>query len=270
MKRNKQTGFTLIEIAIVLLIVSILLGYTVALFPIQQELKQYRAANQKMDEVIEALVGFAQVNGRLPCPDTSGGGGTIDGQEDTADAFDNVTGLLPVDGIIDGCLAYSGFIPAGAIGINGDFDASRRLLDPWGQPYRYHVSNINAALPAFDLVSPNGVREEGMSNVAPDLIVCDTSLNATATNTTCSEVGVAGNIVVAGVAVVIVSTGKDVGLVASNIQVENTDDFHNGANDKVYALSTRSDVAGAQYDDVVKWTSTSMIFSKMIEAGQLP
>ena len=264
MKRNKQTGFTLIEIAIVLLIVSILLGYTVALFPIQQELKQYRAANQKMDEVIEALVGFAQVNGRLPCPDTSGGGGTIDGQEDTADA-------LPADGVIDSCLAYSGFIPAGAIGINGDFDASRRLLDPWGQPYRYHVSNFNAAaLPAIDLVTPNGVREEGISNVVPDLIVCDTSLNATATNTTCSEAGVAGNIVVAGVAVVIVSTGKDVGLVTSNIQDENTDDFHNGANDKVYTLSTRSDVAGAQYDDVVKWISTSIIFSKMIEADQLP
>ena len=44
--RNNQTGFTLIEIAIVLLIVTILLGYTVALFPRQQELKQYRAVEQ--------------------------------------------------------------------------------------------------------------------------------------------------------------------------------------------------------------------------------
>ena len=61
-----QKGFTLIEIAIVLLIVTILLGYTVALFPKQQEIKRYRDVDREMDQVIAAIVGFAQVNGRLP------------------------------------------------------------------------------------------------------------------------------------------------------------------------------------------------------------
>jgi prepilin-type N-terminal cleavage/methylation domain-containing protein len=37
-----ESGFTLVEIAIVLLVVAVLLGYTVALFPKQQELKKYR------------------------------------------------------------------------------------------------------------------------------------------------------------------------------------------------------------------------------------
>ena len=37
-KSFNQSGFTLVEIAIVLLIVAILLGYTVAMFPRQQEL----------------------------------------------------------------------------------------------------------------------------------------------------------------------------------------------------------------------------------------
>ncbi|MDH5356349.1 MAG: type II secretion system GspH family protein, partial [Gammaproteobacteria bacterium] len=92
--RIEQKGFTLIEIAIVLIVVSILLGYTVALFPKQQELKQYRAVEQEMDQVIAAIVGFAQVNGRLPCPaiPTSGGiedgGGTID--------CNNYGGFVPV------------------------------------------------------------------------------------------------------------------------------------------------------------------------------
>ncbi|MCP4470276.1 MAG: type II secretion system protein, partial [Gammaproteobacteria bacterium] len=66
--KSTQSGFTLVEIAIVLLIVTILLGYTVAMFPRQQQLKQYRALDRQMDEVIEAIIGFAQVNGRLPCP----------------------------------------------------------------------------------------------------------------------------------------------------------------------------------------------------------
>jgi prepilin-type N-terminal cleavage/methylation domain-containing protein len=74
----KQSGFTLVEIAIVLLIVTILLGYTVALFPSQQKLKQYRAVDRQMDEVMEAIIGFAQVNGRLPCPAIPNSGGVED------------------------------------------------------------------------------------------------------------------------------------------------------------------------------------------------
>jgi len=79
MMNARQNGFTLVEIAIVLLIVSILLGYTVALFPRQQELKQYRDVDRKMDEVIAAIVGFAQVNGRLPCPAIPNSAGVEDG-----------------------------------------------------------------------------------------------------------------------------------------------------------------------------------------------
>ena len=52
-----ESGFTLVEIAIVILIVAILLGYTVALFPKQQELKKYRAVEKEMDEIIAAIVG---------------------------------------------------------------------------------------------------------------------------------------------------------------------------------------------------------------------
>lgn len=257
-----QAGFTLIEIAIVLLIVAILLGYTVALFPIQQELKQYRQVEKEMDEIINHLIGFAQINGRLPCPDTSGGAGpgVIDGQED--------------DTILGGCEAYSGFLPGMTLGINGDFDVNRSLLDPWGEPYRYYISDVNTsgAFPAIDLVSANGIRNEGVANVAPDLNVCTTSLNLTATNSTCAEPGVLGANVVTGVAVVLISTGKDQGRAAgiSPIQAENLDDFHDGSNDKVFTSSTRSDLNNFEFDDVVKWISTNQLFTKMIEADQLP
>lgn len=269
-----QKGFTLIEIAIVVLIVSILLGYTVAFIPRQQELKQYRQADQEMDEIINRLIGYAQINGRLPCPDTSGGGGTIDGREDTDDSINNVTGAVGTDTIIDDCLAYFGFLPRATIGISGNFDGSGRLLDPWGQPYLYHVSNVNAdsdadplTAAALDLVSPNGIREEGMISVAAnaDLFICADSI-AIGVDLTCD----AGELLVSGVAAVIVSTGKDIGQVASAIQNENIDDLHNGTNDKVYTRSTRSDVGGAEYDDLVKWISPNLLFSKMIEADQLP
>lgn len=282
MKIRLQQGFTLVEVAIVMLIVAILLGYSVAMFPVQQDLKKYRKLDRDMDDIVAHLIGFAQVNGRLPCPDTDGdfnslGAGTIDGQEDWDDYIDNVdTGGLPPptsDGIIDSCKGFSGFLPAGTLGLTGAIDTLGRLLDPWGQPYRYHVAPVDADSDAdadtfagFDLVSPNGIGEEGLSNVDPNLFICTDSNNA-GNDTACD---LSGTIIVNNAAAVIISTGKDIGQVASSIQTENLDDFHDGTNDRVYTFSTRSDVSGAEYDDGVRWISPNVLYSKMIEAGQLP
>ena len=251
MLSRRQTGFTLVEIAIVLLIVTILLGYTVAMFPLQQELKQYRKLDSEMDDIIGHLIGFAQVNGRLPCPDTA------------------------ADGLVDACKAYSGFIPTSTLGINGSIDQNGNLLDPWGQPYRYIVSNLDqdfdavaASFAGIDLVTPNGIRQEGLSNIVPNLFVCNDSDNASAADDDCTDVSAAN--VAANVAAVIVSSGRDRGQAASNIQDENRDDFHDGTNDHVYTSSTRNDTAANLYDDRVRWISRNVLFTKMIQAGRLP
>ncbi len=275
MKRGVQNGFTLVEVAIVLLIVSILLGYTVAMFPVQQELKQYRKVDAEMDDILEHLIGFAQINNRLPCPDTngdvngSGTNGVIDGQEDPDDVIDNVSGVGVGDGIFDSCKGFYGFLPVGTLGMNGNIDAQGRLLDPWGLPYRYHVSDVDfGGLPATDLVSPDGIGEEGLSNVTPDLFVCDDSDNSSGADLNCAAVS--ANAIIGNAAVVIFSSGKDRSQIASNIQDENRDDFQDGTNDKVYASTTRSDAAGTEYDDIVRWISPNVLYSKMVEAGQLP
>ena len=263
--RSTQSGFTLIEIAIVLLVVAILLGYTVAMLPVQQELKQYRHANAEMDSIIEHVIAFAQVNGRLPCPDTStdtdGVANSIDGEEDPhADAT-------------VGCEAFFGFLPARTLGINGKYNAAGVLIDPWGSGYRYAVSNADRdgvngdGRP--DLVTGNGIRDEGLAAVDPDLQICSDSDTA-GPDLTCATVS--GIPVIENVAVVIVSLGKDFDLPAppnpptSPIQQENVDDFHVGTNDKVYISSPRRD----DYDDVVKWIPRSLLFSRMLAADQLP
>jgi len=112
--RGYQTGFTLVEIAIVLLIVTILLGYTVALFPRQQELKQYRAADQEMEEIIAAIIGFAQINGRLPCPAITDSGGLEDG-----------------GGTVN-CFNYGGFVPVNTLGLTGDINPDFFSYRPMG------------------------------------------------------------------------------------------------------------------------------------------
>lgn len=254
--KQGQKGFTLVEIAIVLLVVTILLGYTVALFPVQQELKQYRQANNEVNGAIEHLIAFAQINGRLPCPDTSAGASSIDGREDR-------------NGVND-CHAYFGFLPGRTLGILGDYDDNGVLLDPWGQGYRYAVSPVDTSVDGdFDLVTANGVRNEGVAAVVPnlDLFICDDSATL-GTHADCTAA--ASNEVMRSITAVIISQGKDRGTVASNIQAENVDDFHDGTNDKVYIFASQSDKAGSEFDDVVKWLSSNLLFSRMIAAEQLP
>lgn len=254
----RQTGFTLIEIAIALIIVAILLGYAVAMLPLQQELKQYRSVEKEMDLIVEELIAFAQVNGRLPCPDTSGdiygtGAGSVNGLEDREGDFD--------------CKAFFGFLPARTLGMNGDYLPDGTLVDPWGLGYRYAISDADVGNDgAIDLVTANNVRDEGIENVAPnlDLVLCDDS-TIVDFQTTCAAAG--GSDVIDGVAVVIISLGREHEIpAASVIQGENLDDFHDGTNDKVYIKSARRD----DYDDVVRWISPNLLFSRMIQADQLP
>lgn len=246
----RQRGFTLIEIAIVLLLVVILLGYTVAMFPVQQELKQYRTAEREMDLIVGELIAYAQVNGRLPCPDTTG-----DGEENRVGTND--------------CTGFFGFLPARTMGINGKYDTNGLLVDPWSSGYGYAVSEFNANIAGggnadIDLVTANGIRDEGLANVVPDLFVCDDS-GVLGNHLDCAAAG--SNQVAGNVAAVVVSLGKDLDIPAtSNIQAENLDDFNDGTNDKVYISASRRD----DYDDVTRWISTNLLFSRMIEAGQLP
>jgi len=276
-KMNHQSGFTLIEIAIVLLIVGILLGYTVALLPVQDDLKRYRQVEQDMDRIVAALVGFAQVNGRLPCPDTSVGGGTIDGSEDQIDTWNVPGGVAGTDGTMDACDSYYGLLPKVTLGINGGADANNNLIDPWGQPYRYAVTDVNADVAGsldtiIDFVTQNEIRNEGLPAFIvgaspPDLVICNTAPAAAGNETDCDN---AVEEVFINAVVVIVSTGKFFNA-RSNIEAENLESLHSATpNDTVFIETTRTDSTGAEFDDVIRWITPAELFTKMIAAEQLP
>jgi prepilin-type N-terminal cleavage/methylation domain-containing protein len=287
-KSRYESGFTLIEIAIVLLVVAILLGYTVALFPRQQELKQYRAADKEMDEIIGAVIGFAQVNGRLPCP-----------------SIPNSIGLESGGGDAN-CFRYGGFVPVNTLGLIGRLNGDSLLMDPWGNPYRYYVSASDFdSNDQHDFVWNEEMRSVGLIDSEPadgyidldgQFVICDQgggTLNQVCDSPANTVFGRAdsGTGPFAGAPFVLVSHGKDWNqgdptgdqLVNMGASLSKTHlSMPDGPTTNEYRLKNiggsppettfvkRLTGQGDGFDDIVKWVSPSTLFSKMIEADQLP
>lgn len=97
-RRHRTSGFTLIEIAIALLVLAVLATF-LAIPTVSKIDEEKRIETQKNLEAIrEALIGFAAINGRLPCPDyrndpTAAAYGTEDC--DTLHIKPNQEGYLP-------------------------------------------------------------------------------------------------------------------------------------------------------------------------------
>ena len=68
---RKNGGFTLVEMAVVLVIVGLMLGGLIGPISAQMEQRSYLETRQRLGEIKEALLGFAILNGRLPCPSTT-------------------------------------------------------------------------------------------------------------------------------------------------------------------------------------------------------
>lgn len=91
-KQTRHHGFSLIEIALVLVIVGLALGGIVSAIGPQLENKRINETQKALEEVKDALIGFAIVNGRLPRPATS----ATNGVEAAGCATEALcTGLVP-------------------------------------------------------------------------------------------------------------------------------------------------------------------------------
>ena len=67
---KKHTGFSLLEMVIVLAILGVLIAGIVGPLATRFEQKQRQETFAKLDVIKDAIYGFVITNGRLPCPDT--------------------------------------------------------------------------------------------------------------------------------------------------------------------------------------------------------
>lgn len=237
---RQHAGFTLVEIAIVLVIFGLVLS--ALLLPLQAQRDQafLVQTNATLDNARQALLGFAQRNGRLPCPATNLGTATF--PDDTGTANPNASGA---------CTRLVGFLPAATLGIQ-PADAQGFALDGWDNRIWYAVTSANAN--AF--TTNNAMNTLGIAALTPDLRVCASSTPASCTATI--------NLTNEAVAV-IYSTGASFrqgsGGADENANLDNNNIFVSHDNREV-------DPNG-EFDHTVTWISPYVLYNAMIQAGQL-
>lgn len=74
MSVNASKGFTLLEMAIVLIVFTIAASWLLATAAGRKQHTDFRATEVALEESKTALYGFALANNRLPCPDTNNNG----------------------------------------------------------------------------------------------------------------------------------------------------------------------------------------------------
>ena len=74
-KTRLSRGFSLVELAVVMAIVAFLLGSLMYTVSAQVEQRNFEDTRRRLDQARELLLGFAVVNGRLPCPATASSSG---------------------------------------------------------------------------------------------------------------------------------------------------------------------------------------------------
>jgi prepilin-type N-terminal cleavage/methylation domain-containing protein len=254
---DRERGFTLTELAVVFVIISLLLGTAMYTLSAQTAQRNFEETRRRLEAARELILGFVIVNGRLPCPASTTTGATA-GFEAPAGG-----GTCTAPG------PYGGWLPARSIGFQVT-DAAGNGIDAWGNAIRYAVSGNAVALvgcagsstqPHF--TNATNLRTNGITCQPNDLVVCQSATGITAT--TC---GTAASLTNQSTLVAIVfSTGKNGSAGSAGI-----DEDANLNGDRVLVWHTLTPVGATngEFDDQMVWISVGELYGKLIAAGLLP
>lgn len=248
---RRQRGFTLTELAVVFLIVALIIGGAIMTVSAQLEQRSREETLRRLNAAAEALIAYAIVNRRLPCPALAG-----TGDEANPGGTGNCTAF------------YNGVLPARTIGFQ-PVDGAGQGIDVWTNPIRYAVANLitgcigSSTTPHF--TNAANLKANGISCRPNDLDVCSSSSGTTATS--CNTAARVAS--VETVAFVVWSTGKNGGFATT----WGADENENGDGDRVFVSRTPSDAqaaAGTHYDDLMVIVPVGIVYSRLISAGVLP
>lgn len=232
---NRTRGFTLIELAIVLVIITILIGGLA--MPLSAQIQARRIAETKkiLEEAREAILGFAMTNNgssatnrRLPCPDIEGDGTESLGNLGTR------------------CASSRGFLPWVDLGVANQ--------DAWGNRLRYEVDR--------DLADPNKGFATAVSTAFPALTICQTHSCGVTVATDLAFVLISHGPNGWGALNI---NGKTLALPSGDDEKDNVVDD----NDLIYVSrsATKADATDGEFDDLLVWLSYYQLVAKVCPTG---
>lgn len=223
-------GFSLIELAIALIVLSLVGTGILYAMVSQRQNRDEALAREQLQLSLESIYAFAMSHGRLPCP-----------AEATLDQSHANAGL-------ENCSLQHGVLPWVSLSVP--------QTDPWGQRLTYFASSKFSALPV------SGARA-GFSlatGIDPDNTqLADIFQSTTGSSKAAIEI-----------AAVLVSHGSNGagGFRESGIKnpIGSTDENENSDAD----LSFVDHLPAPDYDDQLRWISPHLLKAKLVSAGKLP
>jgi prepilin-type N-terminal cleavage/methylation domain-containing protein len=241
MPKKPQFGFSLIEMAVVLVVLTIIL--TVIAQPVANQIETRKIADtqKKLEEVKEAIYGYALIKGRLPRPAVSAMTGT------------ELTATCATD------LDCVGFIPWVTLGID--------KADAWGGIIRYTVTPALSSDTLF-LLPTAGNREVVTRNDTGTASLLATKVAAIVWSHGKRNFGTDAENGAARPNTSVTNTDES---------HNNTLPAIGGATAVTAGLgvysrlpSDNAAITGGEFDDLVSWIPTSILMGKMVQAGKLP
>ncbi len=268
--RSTSSGFTLMELAVVLVIVALLIGGMLVPLSAQNDIRYVTETQKTLNDIRDALIGYAAANGRLPCPASASSSGVEEpaggGNCDLSTAGNS----------------YGGFVPAVTLGI-GPTNSNGYAIDAWGNPIRYAVYPKQIGTQQNPFTTGNGMKTATMSSIAttdPLLSICacggavvgkgTAAAACDSSATVCA--GMPGKVTDQAVAV-IYSLGKNAGTGGTGAGEQHNPNPNSPiAPDPAFVWHTATPAGSSdgEFDDMLVWVSPNILYNRLIAAGQLP
>ena len=266
MRRTPASGFTLIELAVGIVVMALLLGGILVPLRNQVETRKVDETQRMLAQAREAVLGYVVANGYFPCPAdaASNGAEALPPDPPGPAPHDSGTGICAAS-TGDGTAGYHGFLPAKTLGF-APVDDSGYGIDAWGvtsNRIRYSIYSDTSTI-GKSLVRSGGMAAMGIPALGGATLfnVCLSGTGAGAAD--CGAGTPPAQITLATNAVVVIWS------VGSRSAGASVHENENLSNNRVFVSRTRSDVTGAEFDDLVTWIPMTVVISRMVAGGQLP
>lgn len=234
---KKDSGFTLVELAIVTVIIGFLLSMFLIPLSSQLELRARAETQVLLNQAQEALIGYAVVNRHLPCPDTDA----------VPDGVENRNGG-------GSCVSAEGILPWNTLGIE--------RVDAWNHYFKYRVdatfSNSTTLFTIADAEGATGIQINGDGGAA--LVSTNSRPVAVVLSHGANGFGAINTIQASPANRLPAPTGAD--------ELENVD-IDVGTFVFVSRTPTQKGSPN-EFDDMLIWISPKLLINRMITADRLP